>query len=136
MTRLTRAVALATVAAVGMTALAAQKDKEEPKGELLKTIIDAKAEFDKDGKKLTIEATGQVPTGGWKGAKLAPRKYVKPPADGIYEFDMTAVRPEGFVTQVISKVKASHTWDNPPADLKGIKIYGEGKGTKTVKIEK
>ena len=138
MTKFARAVALAAVAAVAMTGLAVarQKDKEEPKGEMLKTILDAKATFNKDKTKLTIEATGQVPTGGWKNAKLTPRTYVKAPADGVWEFDMTAVRPDGIVTQALSKVKASHTWDNPPAELKGVKIYGEGKGVKTVKIGK
>jgi hypothetical protein len=141
MTKFTRALVMALVGALGMTSLtAAEKPEpvkeEKPKDVLLKTIIDAKAEFDKDKKKLTIDATGQVPTGGWKGAKLTPRVYVKAPADGIWEFDMTAVRPEGIVTQVVSKVKATHTWENPPAELKGIKIYGEGEGVKTVKIEK
>src|SRR5262245_21706445 len=65
----------------GMTMLATAqktepptKDKEEPKGELLKTIIEATAEFDKDKKKLTITALGQVPTGGWTDAKLTRKK--------------------------------------------------------------
>jgi hypothetical protein len=138
MTKLTRALLLALVGALGMTALAAEKPEpvKEDRGELLKTIIGATAQFDKDGKKLTINATGQVPTGGWKDAKLTPRTYVQAPADGVWEFDMTAVRPTGIVTQALSKVKASHTWENPPADLKGVKIYGEGKGVKTVKVGK
>jgi hypothetical protein len=33
-------------------------------------------------------------------------------------------------------VTAKHTWDNPPADIKGVKVYGEGAGAKTVKFEK
>ena len=134
MAKFTRAIVLALAGAAGMTGLAAAQEKQ-PKGEVLKTVIDATAEFDKDKKKLTINATGQVPTGGWTGAKLSPRKAAKAPADGVYEFDLTAVRPDGIVTQVISKVKASHTWENPPADLKAVKIYGEGKGVKTVEVK-
>jgi len=33
-------------------------------------------------------------------------------------------------------VKATATWENPPADLKGIKVLGVGEAAKTVKIEK
>jgi hypothetical protein len=130
---------VAVLAGMGALATAQKKEppmKEEPKGEVLKTIIEATAEFDKDRKKLTITAVGQVPTGGWTGAKLT-RKVVKDaPKDGIYEFEMTAVRPTGFVTQVISKVKATETWENPPADLKGVKVLGAGDGAKTAKVGK
>lgn len=142
MSRFMRALVLAAVAAAGMTAVAAQKvepapkEKEKAKGELLKTVIDAKAEWDKDKKALTITAVGQVPTGGWKDAKLTRRETKDAPKDGVYEFDLTAVRPDGIVIQVISKVTAKETWKDPPADLKGIKVYGDGDGAKTIKIEK
>ena len=127
----------AVVAAFAFTlSTSADEPKEEKKGTLLKTVISATPEFDKDKKTLTITAVGQVPTGGWSGAKLTPRKTKEAPKDGIYEFDLTAVRPDGIVTQVISKVTAKYEWENPPADLKGVKIYGEGEGVKTVKIEK
>jgi type II secretory pathway pseudopilin PulG len=137
MTRQTRAAVLAVLAAFGMTALAAAQkpDKEEKaKAEVLKTITDATAEFDKDKKVLTVVATGQVPTGGWTGARLT-RKDTKP-KDGVYEFELTAVRPTGIVTQVISKVKASYSWVNPPADVKEVRILGVGEGVKTVKVTK
>src|SRR5436190_20452925 len=113
MTKFARALGLAVVAGLAMTATAAaaekpepvkDKEKEEPKGEVLKTVIDAKAEFDKDKRKLTITAIGQVPTGGWKGAKLTRNKTKDAPKDGIYEYEVTAVRPTGIVTQVLSKV--------------------------------
>ena len=119
-------------------ALAASADepKDEKKGEVLKTIISVTPAYDKEKKQLTVTAVGQVPTGGWTGAKLTPRKTTEAPKDGIYEYDLTAVRPTGIVTQVISKVTAKHTWDNPPADLKGVKVYGVGEGAKTAKVEK
>ena len=125
----------AVAVAFAMNAPADEK-KDEKKGEALKTVVDVTHEFDKDKKTLTLNAVGQVPTGGWKDAKLTPRKYKDAPKDGIYEFDLTAVRPTGIVTQVISKVKATHTWENPPADLKGIKVYGTEEGAKTIKIDK
>jgi hypothetical protein len=110
--------------------------KDEKKGEVLKTIIDVKADLDKEKKVLTVTAIGQVPTGGWSGAKLTPRATKEAPKDGIYEYDLTAVRPTGIVTQALSKVTAKHTWENPPADIKGVKIYGMGDGAKTIKLDK
>jgi hypothetical protein len=134
-----RAAALAVFAGSFMTALAiAQKPEkdEKAKGELLKTVISANAEFDKEKKALTITAVGQVPTGGWKGAKLTRKETKEAPKDGIYEFELTAIRPDGIVTQALSKVTAMEKWENPSADLKQIKILGVGEGAKTVKIEK
>ena len=129
-----RGAALVVATAVALTASAEEK-KDEKKGEVLKTVIEVTYEFDKDKKKLTVTAVGRVPTGGWKDAKLTPRATKEAPKDGIYEYDLTAVRPEGIVTQVISKVKASHTLENPPADMKGVKVYGSGEA-KTVKFDK
>jgi hypothetical protein len=136
MMRFVRAAAFAVAAAAITLSASADEKKDAKKGEVLKTVTEATYEFDKDKKKLTVHATGQVPTGGWKDAKLTPRATKEAPKDGIYEYDLTAVRPDGIVTQVISKVKASHTWENPPADIKGVKIYGAGEGAKTVKFDK
>jgi hypothetical protein len=132
---------LRSVLAIGvlaaLTTLAvAQKEKEEPKGEVLKTIISVMTDYDKDKNKLTITAVGQVPTGGWTGAKLTRRMTKEAPKDGIYEFELTAVRPTGIVTQALSKVKATLTWENLPADLKGIRVLGSGDGVMTVIVEK
>lgn len=127
--------ALSLALAFGLST-SADEPKDEKKGEVLKTIISVTPAYDKEKKQLTVTAVGQVPTGGWTGAKLTPRKTTEAPKDGIYEYDLTAVRPTGFVTQVISKVTAKHTWDNPPADLKGVKVYGAGEGAKTAKVEK
>jgi hypothetical protein len=128
--------ACAAALALSVVSATAEDKKEEPKGEQLKTVISVTHSFDKDMKTLTVTAVGQVPTGGWTGAKLTPRKYKDKPADGIYEYDLTAVRPTGFVTQALSKVKAEHKWENPPADIKGVKVYGAGEGAKTVKFDK
>ncbi len=136
MLRSVRAAAFAVAAVALALSASADEKKEEKKGEVLKTVIDVTHEFDKDKKKLTVNATGQVPTGGWTGATLTPRKTKDAPKDGIYEYDLTAVRPTGIVTQVLSKVKASHTWENPPADIKGVKVYGAADGAKTVKFDK
>ena len=128
----------AAALAFGLVAVggaAAQKKEKEAKGEVLKTVKSVTATLSKDKKSLVVDVVGEVPTGGWKDAKLTRRTYVKAPADGVYEYDLTAVKPDGIVTQVISEVKASDTWENPPAGLKGVKVYGVGDGAKTAKIE-
>jgi len=133
-------VAAFAVAAAGFTFASADEKKPEEKKEqkavVLKTILSVTYEFDSDKKKLTVTAVGQVPTGGWKDARLTRRATKDAPKDGIYEYDLTAVRPTGIVPQIVSKVTASDTWDNPPADIRGVKIHGVGDGAKTVKFEK
>jgi hypothetical protein len=141
MLHLVRATALSVAASVLLLAAASGEDKKPeekkgaPKGEVLKTVLDVSHVFDKDRKKLTVTAVGQVPTGGWKDAKLTRRATKDAPKDGIYEYDLTAVRPTGIVPQIVSKVTASDTWENPPADIKGVRVFGAGAG-KTVTFDK
>ena len=134
-------VMLAAVMMFGMTAFAPAgkpepEKKDAPKGEVLKKVLEVSADYDKVKKTLTITAKGQVPTGGWKDAKLTRKETKEAPKDGIYEFELTAVRPTGIVPQIVSKVTASDTWENPPADLQEIKVLGVGDGAKTVKVTK
>ncbi len=130
--------ALLTFAAFLLAPSATAEDKKPAlPGVKLKTIISLTGTLTNDNGKrtLTVTAVGQVPTGGWKGAKLVRRPVKDAPKDGIYEYDMTAVRPKGFVTQVISKVTAKDVWENPPAELKGVRVNGVGDGAKTIQIE-
>lgn len=88
-----------------------------------------------DHTKLKIEVHGEVPTGGWKEPRLIQRIYVRPPADGIWEYDFFAVKPGGIVTQAITPISAKDVWENPPRSLKGIRVYGVGEGVKEVEIK-
>lgn len=84
---------------------------------------------------LVVEAFGQVMTGGWTNPTLQPRTYVAPPTGGVWEFDFTAVKPSGMVTQALTPISASHTWPGQPtADLKGIRVYGADAGVKEIAI--
>ena len=86
-------------------------------------------------KQLVVEAYGQVTTGGWTNPTLSPRTYVAPPTGGIWEFDFTAVKPTGMVTQALTPISATHNWaENPTADLKGIRVYGVDAGVKEIAI--
>lgn len=82
---------------------------------------------------LVVTATGEVPTGGWSNPQLVRRVYVVPPADGIWEYDLTAEPPTGIATQVITKLKATNRWhDFNQGVVKGIRVYGVGRGIKEV----
>jgi hypothetical protein len=73
---------------------------------------------------LFIDASGETGTTGWTNGILSPYIYVKPPADGIYEFDFIADEPHGIVPEVITPIKAkTFQWKNYPLTIKGIKVY-------------
>ena len=73
---------------------------------------------------LIINSRGEVLTGGWSNGQLIPYVYVKPPKDGIYEFDFVADAPDGIVTQVITEIDANpFRWEDYPPELKGVKVY-------------
>jgi hypothetical protein len=86
-------------------------------------------------RRLEVTAYGMVMTGGWTNPTLSPRTYVAPPAGGIWEYDFTAVKPSGMVTQALTTISASHTFDGQPtADMKGVKVYGVDPDTKEIPI--
>ena len=127
----------ATLCAAAAVALAgfAEAQPAPKKGEAVKTITAVDPAYSKDRKEFVVTATGQVPSGGWSGTKLTRRETKTPPADGVYEYDLTSVRPGGIATTVISEVKATDRWKNPPADIKGVKVYGTGDAVRTWKIK-
>lgn len=124
------------IAVVALGGGPARADKAAPKGEVVKTVtaVDVKLEVT-EPPILIVTATGQVPTGGWTKAKLTRRATTEPPADGVYEYDLTAVPPDGAAAQVVSKVTAKNEWKDPPKGVKGIKVYGVGDGVKTLKLD-
>lgn len=110
---------------------AADKPAEAP---LLKKIlkVDLKIQTSKPPN-LLVTATGEVNTGGYEKDKVTLTRvvYVTPPADGIQEYELRAVRPDGIVIQVISEVQASDTWQDYRKEapwIKGVRVLGVGKG--------
>lgn len=74
------------------------------------------------GHTATICARGTVPTGGYSRPTLRPARRAG--HNGVYDFDFTAVRPEGMATQMVSQISAAFTWTGAPADLKGVRVRG------------
>jgi hypothetical protein len=71
---------------------------------------------------LVIQAAGEVNTSGWKNIELSPYIYVKPPSDGIWDFDFSGTPPSGIVLPVLLPVHASSTLPLPNW-CKGVRIH-------------
>ena len=109
---------------------ASAQEKQGPR--LVARIL--KVDFDVQDIKppnLVVTAVGQVNTGGYTKPRLLRAVYATPPEDGIQDYFLLVVPPSGFVTQVISEVKASDTWKGYAKEapwLKGIRVHGIGDG--------
>ncbi|KAB8060395.1 MULTISPECIES: hypothetical protein [Janthinobacterium] len=75
---------------------------------------------------LHVSAIGEVSSGGWKAATLAPRVYIKPPQDGIQDLDFEATPPKGSepVIQVILPIAAGAVLALPDW-LKGVRVHAK-----------
>lgn len=87
-----------------------------------------------DGKGLTVQAQGEVRTGGWSHPRLKPQHYETPPADGIYAFDFVASAPgdNENVIDAIQQVDANYHYDELPDNFKGAIVYAETNSITTV----
>lgn len=79
---------------------------------------------------LLITAFGKVATGGWKQVQLSRRVYITPPADGIWEYDLVGLPPSDPAIQVETIVKATNRWKDYDQSIKGVRVYGIGRGAK------
>lgn len=75
------------------------------------------------GDMTSVTVTGSVSTSGWSAIRLSPRFYANPPADGIWDLDLTGDPPFGMALQVVLPVTAS-TILGAPAWLKGFRVHG------------
>lgn len=104
---------------------------------MLKKILEVKTvKFNpvaNDPSMLFLNATGIVTSGGWKAPQLIPFVYLKPPKNGIYEFDFIANAPDTTeeVTKITTKIECNFTMENMPKDLKGVKVHSSS-NSKTV----
>lgn len=72
---------------------------------------------------LLLMASGTVSDAGWENPRLVPYVYVRPPADGIWDFDFVADRVPGQHIQKISPIKAICLIGNPPTWVKGVRVH-------------
>ena len=98
-------------------------------------IVSVTCTIQKSPPQLTVVANGEVPTGGWTGGTLTRRVYVAAPVDSIWEYDFVATPPSGMATQMITPITAQDTWaDYPAQSVVGVRVFGEGTGTKEVRL--
>lgn len=79
---------------------------------------------------IHIVAHGTVPTSGWTNAELSPWFYIRPPEDGIQDFDFSAEEPGGIVLEVITCISAEVSIPRDPGDywgpgqpLRGVRVH-------------
>jgi hypothetical protein len=75
---------------------------------------------------MLVIAVAILPTDGYLNPRLEPRIYVRPPADGFYEFDFYLDEPRGPAADKLTPYTAAYEWvDFPVNDVKGVKVYGQ-----------
>jgi hypothetical protein len=74
---------------------------------------------------LVITAIGKCHAPGWHSAQLRPYMYMRPPAAGIYEFELTAQPPAATAPAEEATLQAEYVWLNPPAEVTAIKVYAQ-----------
>ena len=128
------------VALLALPQMGSGAEEKKPKGVTVKQILEVTYAIQKtDPPSLIVKVVGQVPSGGYQDVKLTRVKHAKPPKDGIQEYMLTAVPPDGFGIQVISKVTAQDTWKKYKKEapwIKGIRVKGEGTGVVVKKFAK
>jgi len=126
---------LAIFALAFATADGAQKTKPE----VVPVIKDASYVFQvSDPAALLVKATGQVKSLGYTEPKLTRATYVKPPKDGIQDYTLTAIPPNGIAGQALAEVTAEDSWKDFEKEapwLRGIRIKGLGAGEKVLWIK-
>jgi hypothetical protein len=110
----------------------AKLDKDGPfplesasKGELISSVDAVDARWVSMNKvSIIINADGTTTTNGWKNPRLQPVVYVQAPPDGIWDFNFVA-DPPGAANDVMTPVKAMYQWENPPGDVKGVRVVAK-----------
>ena len=72
---------------------------------------------------LVIRAVGTVTSSGWTNGRLIPFVYVKPPENGIQDFEFVADPPTGVALQVLTPIRADYTWKGVGPDVQGVRIH-------------
>jgi hypothetical protein len=119
--------------------MAAEEKPKGPKPQLAKKINSVTYEFTKGDKpEFVVTATTTVPTGGYK-AQLERVTYVKPPEDGIQDYNLYLTKPTGIVTQALVDLKVSDRWQTDAAGMawvKGVRVHGVGDGIVVKMLDK
>ncbi len=117
-------IVVALIAIAAMSGCATSEPSAEPRRVMEVTEVKL-AVLESQPPQLQITAIGNVPTAGWKDARLRPYTYVQPPPDGIYDYDFVAVPPDGPAATVITPVNATLRVSPMPEGIKGVRIHAQ-----------
>lgn len=76
-----------------------------------------------NGGSVFIVSEGTVTTSGWRNPELQPRIYLRPPSDGIWDWDFVATPPQGIVLQVVTRIAAQSVNFVPPGWMRGVRVH-------------
>jgi hypothetical protein len=69
-----------------------------------------------------LRARGKVSTAGWTSAQLRQRRMVRPPPDGLFDFDFIASPPTDAAAQAVTPIEAT-TWLSLPPTARGVRVH-------------
>jgi hypothetical protein len=101
--------------------------------QILTHVTDIQCTIQQQQPILVVTVRGEIPAKGYQEPLLTRRKYPQPPADGIQEYDFTAVTPDGVEKKIIKQPEATDKWAAYAHEapwLKGVRIYGVADGIK------
>ena len=81
---------------------------------------------------IVVSAIGTVSTGGWSEPQLVPYIYVKPPEDGIQDYDFVATPPSGYAIQVLLPVFGSYGPEEYPDWMVGARVHSASGAVETL----
>jgi hypothetical protein len=70
-----------------------------------------------------IVAVGTASTSGWGDGALYPRIYIRPPEDGVWDWDFVAAPPTGVALDVISPIAAQSALFTRPEWMRGVRVH-------------
>jgi hypothetical protein len=75
---------------------------------------------------LKLSAQGATASAGYTQAGFLPRVYAAQPPDGIYEFDVVAMKPAGPAAQVVTPIEVKGAWSRyTDGRVKGVKLIAK-----------
>jgi hypothetical protein len=73
---------------------------------------------------LQVTANGETRTSNWTQIQLQPVVYVRPPPDGIQDYEFIGVPPSGISQPTVTSVSATHVMQKP-AWVIGVRVRAE-----------
>jgi len=90
-------------------------------------MIITKSNLRRQGENLVLDVCTLAPTLGWKNVMLSKTEYVTPPVDGIQDYVLTAVAPEGYAPTAVQQFSFCETFPPAPWCL-GVRIVNQVNG--------